>query len=177
MDRKNLYILGGCLAFLVIMFVALVSILGQSEKPSETSQEQSNQQDTGQSSPQEPLPTSAVELLIPEPAASGFYNWYIAHPAPLASGAYKARQDITNEYKKIMGKYVSRGLSRDRDDIFNCGDVVLTKNIAALPAEYNPDRTMALVILQEKNSARNLYQIKMQRIGENWLVRDVWCAP
>lgn len=112
----------------------------------------------------------------PEKAALNFYKWYVSHPSPVASGAYKTKPDITDEYKEIMSRYAARGLSTTRDDIFNCGIFPLPVSVTALPAQSEPYVKQALVTLRD-NLNRDLYQIKLQQAGEDWLVRDVWCTP
>lgn len=177
MERKHLYIIGGILAFLIILFIILVTIQNQPSESQDTTQVNVNSQETPQlSSDSKPSPNSP-ELSTPEQAASGFYNWYVNHPAPLKSGAYKSRQDVIPEYKESMAAYVRRGLDPARDPVFNCGGGALPKNVDAMPAELNSEGDQALVIMQVTSTGQRLFQIKLQKLEGNWLVKDVWCAP
>jgi hypothetical protein len=122
-------------------------------------------------------PTGTVSGESPEVAAKRFYDWYVNHPDPLKSGEYLKNDDITEEYKNIMGRYVRRGIEGGRDPVFNCGDTVLPKNVTTLTPEYSEDGMLSIVIINEASTGRDLFQIKLAKVGGNWLVRDVWCAP
>ncbi|HVF69611.1 MAG TPA: hypothetical protein VNA13_03535 [Xanthomonadales bacterium] len=181
MERRHLLIIGGVLAFLILLFIILVAVQSRSTTPvDESTTEQGVQsnpgppdQTTGQDLPTQPTP----DLQTPEKAATGFYNWYVSTSSPLTSGAYKNRRDITAEYKETMGGYVIKGLKPDRDPVFNCGDPNLPKSVKAQPAEIDTGRNLALVTLQESSTQQNMFLIKLEKTQDNWQVRDVWCAP
>jgi hypothetical protein len=182
-DRKRLVMIIGAVLvagfMLVFVFILALNQNG-SKKDSTNSDETSQGSRTGGNAPRSgqgisPSPGSSEG--VPESVAKNFYDWYVAHPEPLGSGDYKTRIDITDEYKAIMERYVARGLPSDRDPVFNCGDLVLPKNVLTFAAEYDEDKKTAFVILQEANTDRNLFQIKLENVKGEWLVRDVWCAP
>ena len=121
-------------------------------------------------------PTITTNLNSPEVIAKNFYIWYVTHPSPLASGDYEKRTDISPQYKSIMGRYVKRGIPTDRDPIFNCGTTFLPVNITAGKAEYNTDKNQALVTIYEGSTNKKLFQIKVQKYEQTWLIRDIWCG-
>lgn len=177
LSKKHLYIGAGVLFILGI--VTMLPLILPSSQPtgngavSPTSQS-IDSNNTGNSVPNRMSSPNPKETLSPEETARRFYLWYVVEK-PLRTGAYQSRIDITEEYKAVMSKYVRRGLSTDRDDVFNCGDSVLPTNVSPQNAEYQGD--LSLVTLQEVASGRNLFIIKLQNIDTKWKVRDVWCAP
>ncbi len=174
-NKKRLFIAGG------IVLVAMVIILIVSILPSSTNTSTLGPTPTITTVPSEDSasvgePTQSPDS-TPEVIAKTFHDWYISRPNPLKSGEYKARGDITTEYKEVMETYVTRGFTPGRDPVFNCGDSVLPKEVISLTGEYDDTLTQGLVILQEAGTSRNLYQIKLIKTGNDWKVRDVWCAP
>lgn len=117
--------------------------------------------------------------VLPEDIAIEFYRWYVNHPAPLKSGEYQTRRDITDKYKTIMNGYVRRGLSTDRDDVFNCGDTKanLPRNVVPKNAEFDAQRETALVRIHNASTGFDAFIIKMEKVENEWKVRDIWCAP
>lgn len=182
-NKKILIILAICL--LAIFTVAAIALFNQDKAKSanlnSTSKlkptQQTNVSSTGNDALNTAQPTATLILTSPEVVAVNFYNWYVSQSSPLASKAYVARADITPEYKEIMGRYVARGLSKDRDDVFNCGTWPLPQAVDYLPAEVDPYLMQALVTLKNISNNQNLFLIKLQKTGQDWLIRDIWCAP
>jgi hypothetical protein len=181
-DRKKLLIIIGVGIFITSVIAIVFFMLSQSRVSSRQNPGQTN--NTGDAN----NGTTNVETQVsptvdeepgrgPEIVALEFYNWYVNHPDPLKSGEYLARGDITQEYKEIMGRYVRRGMDPGRDPVFNCGDPVLPKVVRTLPAEFDEEGALSLVILEEPASRINMFQIKLAKVDSVWLVRDVWCAP
>lgn len=177
-SKKQLYIGAGVL--LILGIVTMLPLVLPSSKPSTmatlspTPEPINSTTSGGNTFPNQTVTSSQKEVLSPEETARRFYLWYVAE-TPLKTGAYNTRIDITDEYKAVMNKYVRRGLSADRDDVFNCGDAVLPRNVSPQNAEYQGD--LSLVMLQEIPGNRNLFIIKLQNVDAMWKVRDVWCAP
>ena len=188
MNKK--YLLLGLLGLAILLFTVIFLVYNALSSPEQTI---TNVPDSSESSlpvdiieptrvPENQLPPAqqtlpTLQLLPPEELARRFYVWYVTHPAPLQSGDHLYRPDITAEYKKIMTRYVKRGINPQRDPVFNCGDPKPPQNIIPKLAQYDQTQGQALVTLQEVPSGRNLFQIKMLRRNNIWLVRDVWCAP
>lgn len=170
-DKKKILIIAGVGLFVVILLGVVLLIISNSNR------------NTGQNGTGNKISQNITKMPLqqtqktPGQAAKDFHDWYVNHPSPLISGAYKTRSDISSEYKFVMARYVGRGFPTDRDPVFNCGDFPLPKNVIALAPEYDESQNQALVILQEEQAKRNLYEIKLAKIGDAWLVRDVWCAP
>ncbi|GEM_PF-3702997 len=186
-DKKKLLIIGGvALGIVIVIWGILILVSNPTKKNTnkltevnkknvidKTIPEQSNSRLTAPSE----VPPTIPEQLSPENVAKEFYDWYVSNPHALDSLSYKTRNDITVEYKEIMGGYVARGLDPQHDPIFNCGDIVMPKTIKTKSAVYDRQHSQALVTIYNPFNERDLYQIKLQNVKGLWLIKDVWCAP
>jgi len=121
-------------------------------------------------------PSPTVVQITPDIIAKRFYDWYVNHPNPLGSGDYLTNADITPEYKKNMGKYVARGDHLNSDPVMNCQDGKAPKIVVTQPPVYEAGGLRAYVFIAESSAAQPLYKVILHNVGNNWLIKDVWCA-
>lgn len=178
LDKKRILLMVAGLMLVIIVIGASIFLSSASQKTSQKNSSKNSGKNLGSanSSPAKSglSPTKAAES--PKTAAKNFYDWYVSHPSPIKSGAYKMRDDVTSEFKDIMGTFVSRGIDPGYDHVF-CQMSQLPKIVTLKEPEFNEDNTLALIMFQDPSTGNNLFQMKMENIGQKWLVSDVWCPP
>lgn len=175
-DKKKILIIGAVALFVIV--IALVSIFLSSGP------QKSNNSRAGSGS-SNPVSTGSLSLTAavspgtsqaPQVVAKVFYDWYINHPSSIKSGDYKLRQDVTSEFKEIMGTFVSRGIDPGYDHVF-CELSSLPKIVTLKVPIFNEDNTLALIMFQNPSTGSDLFQMKLEYAEQKWLVSDVWCPP
>ncbi len=176
MERKHVYIFLGILGFLIVLFIILVAIQSQPTAPTDESSVQPGAQENSDSTNQSPnedvQSVPVADLETPEKTAKGFYDWYVAHPNPLKSGAYKARKELASEYKKQV-EYVS-GVKPQSDPVICKDNKVIDTKVTSIT--YDPGDEKAIVIIGENTPPESeLHRFFLNKVNENWLITDVNC--
>mgnify|MGYP001588140719 CR=1 FL=1 len=175
-DKKKILIIGVVTLFVIVVVVVSIFLSSGSQKPG------LSRSDSGSSNP---VPTGSLGNLSPtisqgtsqSPAivAKTFYDWYVNHPSPIKSGAYKAREDVISDFKEVMGSFISSGIDPGYDHVF-CATSKLPKNVTLAEPIYSDYRSMALIMFRD-TSGTNLFQMKLEVVRSKWLVSDAWCPP
>ena len=166
---KRILLIGAGVILVIIVIVAFIFL-------SSISQRNASRQNLGSTNP---TPTGSAILSpkvaaeFPTVVAKNFYDWYVNHPSPIKSGAYKTREDVTADFKEVMGSFASRGIDPGYDHVF-CEISSLPKNVALGELKYDENSTLALVMFKD-SGGQDLFQMKLANLQGKWLVADVWC--
>jgi hypothetical protein len=175
-DRKKIFFLVGAGVVIILLLALIFFIFARSRQKETVTQPKTNNSQSGNGtediSPTGVLQTETVDS--PGTIANNFYTWYVNHPSPINSGEYETRNDVTEDFKKVMGRFYKEGIDPGYDHVF-CEDIVLPKN--AVPAESIIDEgeTEALVTFKAPEG-NSLFSINLEKTGGRWLVSDVKCA-
>lgn len=161
-DKKKILIIGAIALFVIVVAVFVFLSSGRSSSPNPTG--------VANLSPTVSTRTSQSPTIV----AKSFYDWYVNHPAPIKSGAYLTREDITPDFKEIMGIFVSRGIDPGYDHVFCDTLPSLPKNITLAEPIYNEGKTLALIIFKD-SGGNDLFQMKLGSIQGKWYVADASC--
>ncbi|MBI4091971.1 MAG: hypothetical protein HY427_02090 [Candidatus Levybacteria bacterium] len=168
-DKKKILIIAGAVLFVVILLGVVFLRISNSNR-------NAGQNETGNQGSQaitkKPLQKTQKK---PEQAAKDFYDWYVNHPSPVKSGAYLTREDLTSDFKEIMGIFVSRGIDPGYDHVFCDALPSLPKNVTLGEPIYSEGGKVALIIFRDASDGKNLFQMWLENIEGNWYVSDASC--
>jgi len=175
LDRKKILLLAGVgIAVFILMIFIVVTSITNNEQETETKAGEQNVTKNSSLLPSV-LPTSQASAM-PEAAAMSFYNWYVNHPDPIKSREYQKRDDLTADFKIVMGRFVDKGIDPGYDHVF-CALTTIPKEVRVSDVLYERENLASVMLAEATPDGINLFQIKLQKDGEKWMVNDVWCPP